>query len=154
MSFADIGVSKAVVRALGRRDITEPFAIQTLVIPDALDGRDVLAKSRTGSGKTLAFAIPIVERVDRSARQPSVLILVPTRELAVQVVGEFQDISEAKGLRVAAVYGGVAMGSQAKAAARAHVLVATPGRMEDLANRRMVSLDAVRTLVLDEADRM
>ena len=153
-TFADLGASAPVIGSLERRGIISPFPIQELVIPDALAGRDVLAKSRTGSGKTLAFAVPIVERIDVSAKQPSVLILVPTRELAVQVVGEFEDVCRAKGVRVAAVYGGVGLREQAKAAARAHVLVATPGRMEDLANRRMVSLDHVRVLVLDEADRM
>jgi superfamily II DNA/RNA helicase len=153
-TFADLGTSAPVVAALRKEDIHSPFPIQKLVIADALAGRDVLAKSRTGSGKTLAFAIPIVERVDRSAKQPSVLVLVPTRELAVQVVEEFELIAGAKGLRVASVYGGVGLAAQAKAASRAHILVATPGRMEDLANRRMVSLDSVRVLVLDEADRM
>jgi superfamily II DNA/RNA helicase len=153
-TFADLGTSAPVVAALRKEDIHSPFPIQKLVIADALAGRDVLAKSRTGSGKTLAFAIPIVERVDRSAKQPSVLVLVPTRELAVQVVEEFEMIAGAKGLRVASVYGGVGLAAQAKAASRAHILVATPGRMEDLANRRMVSLDSVRVLVLDEADRM
>jgi superfamily II DNA/RNA helicase len=153
-TFSDLGVSAPVVAALKRHEIHAPFPIQQLVIADALAGRDVLAKSRTGSGKTLAFAIPIVERVDASAKQPSVLILVPTRELAVQVVEEFEMMAGARNLRVAAVYGGVSLGAQAKAAARAHILVATPGRMEDLADRRMVSLDNVRVLVLDEADRM
>ena len=153
-AFSDLGVSAPIIKALERRGIRSAFPIQHLVIPDAMEGRDVLAKSATGSGKTLAFAIPIVERVDPAAKQPSVLILVPTRELAVQVVGEFEEIARAKGLRVASVYGGVGMGPQAKAAARAHILVATPGRMEDLANRRMVSLESVRVLVLDEADRM
>jgi superfamily II DNA/RNA helicase len=153
-TFSDLGVSAPVLAALKRNEIHAPFPIQELVIADALAGRDVLAKSRTGSGKTLAFAIPIVERVDASAKQPSVLILVPTRELAVQVVEEFEMIAGARNLRVAAVYGGVSLAAQAKAASRAHILVATPGRMEDLANRRMVSLDHVRVLVLDEADRM
>ncbi len=153
-TFADLGVRARTLAALERRGIRTPFPIQQLVLPDAMAGRDVLAKSATGSGKTLAFALPIVERIDRSAKQPSVLILVPTRELAVQVVGEFQGIAEANGLRVASVYGGVGMGPQVKAAARAHVLVATPGRMEDVANRRMVSLAAIKVLVLDEADRM
>ncbi|MGH2691913.1 MAG: DEAD/DEAH box helicase [Actinomycetota bacterium] len=153
-TFSDLGVSAPVLSALKRNDIHAPFPIQELVIADALAGRDVLARSRTGSGKTLAFAIPIVERVDASAKQPSVLVLVPTRELAVQVVEEFEMIASARNLRVAAVYGGVGLPAQAKAAARAHILVATPGRMEDLANRRMVSLDHVRVLVLDEADRM
>jgi superfamily II DNA/RNA helicase len=153
-TFSDLGVGAAVVRALARRDLRTPFPIQTLVIPDALAGRDVLARSRTGSGKTLAFGVPIVERLRAHEPVPAALILVPTRELATQVVDEVRDVAAAKGLRVAAVYGGVSIPAQGKAAARAHVLVATPGRMEDLANRRMVSLDRIRILVLDEADRM
>jgi ATP-dependent RNA helicase RhlE len=152
--FSDLGVSAPVIRALASREIHTPFPVQGMVIPDALAGRDVLARSRTGSGKTLAFGAPIVDRVDPSGRKPSALILVPTRELATQVVEEIRDIAAARNLRIAAVYGGVGIPAQAKAAARAHILVATPGRMEDLANRRMVSLDGVRILILDEADRM
>ncbi|HEX2032220.1 MAG TPA: DEAD/DEAH box helicase [Actinomycetota bacterium] len=153
-TFSDLGASAPVVRALGRRDIRTPFPIQAMVIPDAVAGRDVLAKSRTGSGKTLAFAVPIVERLEPSDRRPSALILVPTRELAVQVVEEFNLVAGARGLSVAAVYGGVSIPAQAKRAARAHVLVATPGRMQDLVERRLVSLEGIRILVLDEADRM
>jgi ATP-dependent RNA helicase RhlE len=153
-TFSELGASAPVSGALSRRGIRVPFPIQEMVIPDAMAGSDVLARSRTGSGKTLAFAVPIVERVEPSAPQPSALVLVPTRELAVQVVEEFTDIARARGLRVAAVYGGVGIPAQGKAAGKAHILVATPGRMEDLANRRMVSLSGVRTLVLDEADRM
>jgi ATP-dependent RNA helicase RhlE len=153
-TFIDLGVSAPVSRALARRDIHTPFPIQELVIPDALAGRDVLARSRTGSGKTLAFAAPIVECLRPASDGPAALILVPTRELATQVVEEFAIVAGAKGLRVAAVYGGVSISAQAKAAAKAHVLVATPGRMEDLANRRLVSLAGIRILVLDEADRM
>src|SRR5438034_5023423 len=104
-SFPDLGVSAPVVKALAARDITTPFPIQSLVMADALAGRDVLAKSRTGSGKTLAFAIPIVERLSpKAARRPQALVLVPTRELASQVVGEFADIARAKGLKVGAAY--------------------------------------------------
>src|SRR5919109_2107 len=106
------------------------------------------------SGKTLAFALAIVERVRPSEPTPSAVVLVPTRELAVQVADEFGDIAKAKGLRVATVFGGVGLGDQARRAARAHVLVATPGRLEDIANRRLVKLDGVRIIVLDEADRM
>src|SRR5437588_8714674 len=153
-SFADLGVSAPVVAALAKRDIRDPFPIQALVIPDALDGVDVLAKSRTGSGKTLAFALAVVERVRSDGPTPAAVILVPTRELAVQVAEEFVDVARVKGLRVATAYGGVGLNEQAKRAARAHVLVATPGRLEDLANRRLVEPDAVRVLVLDEADRM
>jgi ATP-dependent RNA helicase RhlE len=153
-TFHDLGASVPVARALSRRGIDAPFPIQTLVIPDALAGRDVLARSRTGSGKTLAFAVPIVERIRPESKRPSVLILVPTRELAVQVFEELDAVARARGFRAAAVYGGVGIPAQAKAAARAHILVATPGRMEDLANRRLVSLADIRILVLDEADRM
>jgi superfamily II DNA/RNA helicase len=125
-----------------------------LVLPDALAGRDVLARSRTGSGKTLAFALPIIERADPKATRPSTLVLVPTRELASQVAGEFADIAAVKGLRVAAVYGGVGLSDQARRASRAHVVIATPGRLEDLAQRGLIRLDGVGVLVLDEADRM
>ena len=117
-------------------------------------GRDVLAKSQTGSGKTLAFAIPIVERLNPGKPRPAALILTPTRELALQVTEEFQTIARARRLRVASVYGGVALDSQARLAQRAHIIVATPGRLEDLANRRLLDLRGIRILVLDEADRM
>jgi ATP-dependent RNA helicase RhlE len=152
-SFQALGVSDVVAATLARRGIAAPFPIQALVMADALDGRDVLAKSRTGSGKTLAFAIPIVERVRPSGRA-SALVLVPTRELAVQVSDELRDVAKAKGLAVACVYGGAKIGPQAERARRADVLVATPGRLEDLAGRGSVRLDGVRILVLDEADRM
>jgi ATP-dependent RNA helicase RhlE len=153
-TFIDLGAGPRVAEALARRNIRESFPIQDMVIPDALAGRDVLARSRTGSGKTLAFGVPIAERLEPTSNGPAALILVPTRELATQVVEEVADVAAARGLRVAAVYGGIGLGPQAKSAARAHILVATPGRMEDLANRRMVSLDGIRILVLDEADRM
>jgi ATP-dependent RNA helicase RhlE len=153
-SFTDFGVSEAVTRTLAARGITVPFPIQSLVLADALEGRDVMAKSRTGSGKTLAFTIPIVERLETSGQRPAALILVPTRELAAQVVAEFEDVARAKNLHVAAAYGGISIREQARAIAKADILVATPGRLEDLATRRLVRLDHIRILVLDEADRM
>ncbi|HZO61500.1 MAG TPA: DEAD/DEAH box helicase [Gaiellaceae bacterium] len=153
-SFRALGVSAEVARTLERRGIVTPFPIQALVLPDALAGLDVLAKAPTGSGKTFAFGIPVVERATPADGTPSVLVLVPTRELAAQVTGELEEIGRAKGLRAAAVYGGAPIGGQAKRARGAHVLVATPGRLHDLLERRVVSLDRVRTLVLDEADRM
>jgi superfamily II DNA/RNA helicase len=153
-SFADLGVSNVVVRALAQRGYEEPFAVQRLVISDVLAGRDVLAQSPTGSGKTLAFGVPIVDRIEASARRPAALILAPTRELASQIVDELRDVAAARSLSVAAVYGGVGIDKQAKAAARAHILVATPGRLEDLLDRRSVTLEHVQVLVLDEADRM
>jgi len=153
-SFRELGVSPPVVDALAARSIHEPFRIQALVLPDALAGLDVLAKSPTGSGKTLAFAVPIVERTTAADARPSALILVPTRELAAQVSAELESLVPAKGLKVAAVYGGVPLNAQAKRAKSAHILVATPGRLQDLSERRLVDLSHVRVLVLDEADRM
>jgi ATP-dependent RNA helicase RhlE len=153
-SFRELGVSSPVVDALSARKIHEPFRIQALVLPDALAGLDVLAKSPTGSGKTLAFAVPIVERTTAADARPSALVLVPTRELAAQVSAELESLVPAKGLKVAAVYGGVPLNAQAKRAKSAHILVATPGRLQDLAERRLVDLSHVRILVLDEADRM
>ena len=153
-SFADLGVSDAVCGALAARGIEEPFAIQRLVIADVLAGHDVLAKSPTGSGKTLAFALPIVDRLSADDPRPSALVLVPTRELAVQVTAEFASIAPARGLSVASVYGGVSTRTQSKAAKAAHIVVATPGRLTDIVQQRMISLDKVKILVLDEADRM
>lgn len=153
-SFLDLGVSRPVVEALAGRGIVAPFEIQRRVLPDALAGRDVLARSRTGSGKTLAFAIPIVERLRPGGARPSALVLVPTRELARQVAEELGVVAAARGLAVGLAYGGTGVREQARTAAKADVLVATPGRLEDIAARGLVRLDGVRILVLDEADRM
>jgi superfamily II DNA/RNA helicase len=153
-SFAELGVSKAVRDALSQRGITEPFAVQQLVIGDVLAGRDVLVKSPTGSGKTLAFGIPIIESLDAAGPRPAALVLAPTRELASQITEELRAIAHARALRITAVYGGVGLSKQAAAAAKSHVLVATPGRLEDLLQRGAFALDAVSVLVLDEADRM
>jgi superfamily II DNA/RNA helicase len=153
-SFAELGVSRAVCGALARRGITAPFPVQRLVLEDALAGRDVLVKSPTGSGKTLAFGIPLAERLNPGGRRPGALVLAPTRELARQILEEMSDLLAAKGLRAAAVYGGVGLHAQAKRAANAHLLVATPGRLEDLLARSAFTLDRIRILVLDEADRM
>ena len=152
-SFRELGVSRAVVDALAARTIESPFRIQELVLPDALAGLDVLARSPTGSGKTLAFAVPIAERVGREDGL-SALVLVPTRELAAQVTAEIEPLAQVKGLRVTAVYGGMPLNKQAKRAKSAQVLVATPGRLEDLVQRRLVDLGRIRILILDEADRM
>jgi superfamily II DNA/RNA helicase len=142
------------VRALEARNIHHPFAVQELVLPDALGGLDILAEAPTGSGKTLAFGLPLIERTAGNGAQPAALVLVPTRELATQVAADLRPLAETKGLRVATVYGGVSVGPQAKKARGAHVLVATPGRLNDLLEQRLIKLDGVRTLVLDEADRM
>ena len=153
-SFAALGVSAPAVEALARLGIRSPFAIQALVLPDALAGLDVLAASPTGSGKTLAFGIPMIERTAGASAHPSALVLVPTRELASQIVEELAPLAKARGLRIAAVYGGTSVTGQTKRARGAEVLVATPGRLQDLLERKLVSLRSVRVLVLDEADRM
>ena len=153
-SFDALGVSAPVLEALGRLGIQSPFAIQALVLPDALAGLDVLAAAPTGSGKTLAFGIPMIERTAAAAGRPSALVLVPTRELASQIVADLQPLAASRGLRISAVYGGTPVGGQARKAHGAHLLVATPGRLHDLLERRLVSLASVRVLVLDEADRM
>jgi ATP-dependent RNA helicase RhlE len=153
-SFADLGVSQVVARALAQRDRHKPFAVQSTVVPDVLAGRDVLVQAPTGSGKTLAFGVPLADRLDASDRRAACLILAPTRELAGQIVEELQPLMAARSLSIAAVYGGAGIEPQAKRARKAHVIVATPGRLEDLIARGDVRLGRVRALVLDEADRM
>jgi len=153
-TFAELGVLPVVVEALARRDVIEPFPIQSRVLGDALAGRDVLVQSPTGSGKTLAFGIPLVQLLTPTDPPASALVLVPTRELASQVAQEIHHIARARGVRVARAYGGVSIANQARLIAGAQILVATPGRLEDLLCRRDVRLDRVRALVLDEADRM
>src|SRR5437762_2040525 len=154
VSFRALGVRPQVVDALAARGIESPFPVQEVVLPDALAGSDVLAQSPTGSGKTLAFGLALVERTQRGGPNPSSLVLVPTRELASQVAGELKAPARAAGVSVAAVYGGVPLGKQAKQAKDVDILVATPGRLNDLCERRMISLQHIRILVLDEADRM
>jgi superfamily II DNA/RNA helicase len=154
MSFADLGISNPVVNALAKRGITEPFPVQEMVVSDALDGHDLLVQSPTGSGKTLAFGIPIVDVIEPSRDELSALVLAPTRELASQIVDELDSICRAKNLKIAAVYGGVGFGPQIAAVRRADIVVATPGRLEDLLARGVAKLDRVQVLVLDEADRM
>jgi superfamily II DNA/RNA helicase len=153
-SFSSLGVSSEVVQALGARGIVEPFRIQTLVVPAALAGRDVLGQAPTGSGKTLAFGLPLVERLSADETAPAALVLVPTRELALQVTEELALLGAPHGLRAVAAYGGAPVASQAKRLRGAQMVVATPGRLNDLVRRRLISLAAIRILVLDEADRM
>ncbi|HMD56293.1 MAG TPA: DEAD/DEAH box helicase [Solirubrobacteraceae bacterium] len=153
-SFADLGVPQEIVDALARRGISDPFPVQQLVMSDVIEGRDVLVKSPTGSGKTLAFGIPMVAGTAADGPAPAALVLAPTRELASQIVEEIRDIARTRSLRVCAVYGGVGISAQAREAGRSHIVVATPGRLEDLLQRGALTLDSVRLLVLDEADRM
>ena len=142
------------VDALRARSITEPFPVQEMVISEALAGHDLLVQSPTGSGKTLAFGVPMVDLLEPGAYGPQALILAPTRELASQIVDELEVLAKARKLYLAAVYGGVGFGPQIAAAKRADIVVATPGRLEDLIARGAIELDQIRVLVLDEADRM
>jgi len=155
-SFAELGVSKPLSDALSKRGITEPFPIQVAVTPDALSGRDVSGQAPTGSGKTLAFGLAVLARVERAAPgRPRALILAPTRELAEQINAELKPLAHAVDRRIAPIYGGVAYGPQKKALrSGVDVLVATPGRLEDLIEQRTITLGDVDIVVVDEADRM
>jgi ATP-dependent RNA helicase RhlE len=146
------GVSSSVAAALQARGITSLFPIQQQVVPVADDGRDILARSPTGSGKTIAFGIPLVQALDYDWRGIQALVLVPTRELALQVADEIATL-DARAV-VATAFGGVKQGPQLTKMRTASVLVACPGRLEDLLNQKVVDLSGVHTLVLDEADRM
>jgi superfamily II DNA/RNA helicase len=155
-NFAQLGLPDALVQALAKKEILEPFPVQEATIPDALAGKDVSGKAPTGSGKTLAFGLPLLARVDRAAKhRPRALILAPTRELAEQIKKELAPLAKAAGRSVHAVYGGVSYGPQKSAFRKGvDVLVATPGRLEDLMEQRAVDLSQVEIAVVDEADRM
>ncbi|HEX9530052.1 MAG TPA: DEAD/DEAH box helicase [Acidimicrobiales bacterium] len=155
-TFADLGVAPALAAAVQDQGIEEPFPIQAMTIPDALAGRDVCGKAKTGSGKTLAFGLPVLQRTPRAEpARPKALVLVPTRELALQVRDVLRPLGEVVDRRVSALYGGAAMDRQIRALRRGiDVVIATPGRLIDLGDRGEVSVADVGTLVLDEADRM
>jgi superfamily II DNA/RNA helicase len=155
-TFEELGVSPELTAALADRGIHRPFPIQALTIADALAGRDVAGKAKTGSGKTLAFGLPLLQLApDAEPKSPTALVLVPTRELAIQVHDVLAPLGEATGARLAIVYGGAPLEKQSRALERgAEIVVATPGRMIDLLDRKAVQLDAIQHVVLDEADRM
>lgn len=155
-TFARLGLPGALVGALADRGIVEPFPVQAVTIPDVLAGRDVSGKAPTGSGKTLAFGLPLLARVDKADRhRPRALILAPTRELAEQIKRELDGLAGSVGRRVTAVYGGVGYGPQKNALREGvDVLVATPGRLEDLIEQGSIDLGDADIVVVDEADRM
>jgi superfamily II DNA/RNA helicase len=161
-TFADLGVPSTLVSQLSAQGITTPFPIQLATLADTLAGRDVLGRGRTGSGKTLAFALPLVARLTATAatnrrqpRRPRGLVLAPTRELATQIAATVQPLAQAAGLRVTTVFGGVSQGRQTSAlSAGVDILIACPGRLEDLIGQGFCRLDAVEITILDEADHM
>ncbi|MEE9414157.1 MAG: DEAD/DEAH box helicase [Acidimicrobiales bacterium] len=154
--FADLGLSDAVVDALAAKGINSPFPIQELTIADALKGRDVCGKAKTGSGKTLAFGLPTLERVGKAKPgKPLSLALVPTRELAVQVCDELAPMGAVLDRTVCAIYGGAPMEGQIKQLAKGvDLVVATPGRMIDLIERKEIDVSSLEIVIVDEADRM
>ncbi len=156
-----LGVREPLVRALAQAGITEPFPIQSDTLPASLAGRDVLGRGRTGSGKTLAFAIPLIDRLaagparHTAPHRPVGLILAPTRELATQIATAIEPLATAYGMTVTTIFGGVSQHRQERALRRGvDIVVACPGRLEDLMGQRLVTLDAVAVTVIDEADHM
>jgi superfamily II DNA/RNA helicase len=156
VSFSDLGIGPAIVKELNKQGISEPFEVQKESIPDSLLGRDVCCRAPTGSGKTLAFGLPLIARTRRAnPKRPTGLILTPTRELAEQINSVLKPIALAVDRDVVSIYGGVSYKKQYNALNKGvDILVACPGRLIDLLDRRALKLDDVETVVLDEADRM
>lgn len=157
-TFAGLGVPAPLVRALTDAGLSEPFPIQVATLPDTLAGRDVLGRGKTGSGKTLAFSIPLVARLadnNRRPNRPAGLVLAPTRELATQITATLEPLAAAYGLRITTIFGGVPQARQVKALqSGVDIVVACPGRLEDLMRQKLVTLDGVEVTVIDEADHM
>ena len=156
-SWSDLGVDAAIVDALEERQITSPFPVQSLTIPDALAGLDVCGKAKTGSGKTLAFGIPMIQNLhkDKSKNRLRGLILVPTRELATQVREELEPLAGSKEMKITAIYGGANIDEQIKTLKKGiDMVAATPGRMIDLLERQEINVQGLEIVVVDEADRM
>jgi len=157
-TFSDFAISDSIVRVLFAQGITEPTTVQSAVIPDALSGENVLGRARTGSGKTLAFGIPVVTALAGAMSRPNAprgLIVLPTRELATQVSSALEPMASALGLQIATVYGGTSIERQIKRLrSGADIIIATPGRLEDLISRGACTLDDVGITVLDEADHL
>ena len=152
--FSEFKLSTSMQRQLARAKFVHPTPVQEAAIPPALEGRDVLATAQTGTGKTLSFLIPLIEQMAAGTKDAKALVLLPTRELAMQVLQAWRDLTHGQG-KAALVCGGLAEGPQLDAIRQgARLIVATPGRLEDYLSRRLVKLNAVRMLVLDEVDRM
>ena len=156
ITFQDLGLSDAMLKALEKKGYGYPTTIQQEAIPQFLQWKDVIAKAPTGTGKTFAFGIPMIEHIDAESSEVQGLILAPTRELAIQIGDELRGLlTYYKGIRVAVLYGGASIGPQIKQMERKpQIVVATPGRLMDHYNRKTIRLDKIQTVVLDEADRM
>ncbi len=156
LSFQDLGLSEAMLKALEKKGYGYPTTIQQLAIPSFMQWKDVIAKAPTGTGKTFAFGIPMIEHIDANDESVQGLILAPTRELAIQIGDELRGLlTYYQGIRVAVLYGGAGIGGQIKQLERKpQIVVATPGRLMDHYNRKTIRLDKIQTVVLDEADRM
>src|SRR6201992_2082206 len=156
-SFADLGVGEPLIKVLAAQEITSPLPIQVATLADTLAGRDALGRGKTGSGKTLAFCLPLVDRLARmpKASGPRALILAPTRELATQIAAVLQPLAAAHQLKGPTIFGGVPQNRQVTALrSGVDIVVACPGRLEDLMGQRHIKLDAIEITVLDEADHM
>ena len=156
ITFQDLGLSEAMLKALEKKGYGYPTTIQMEAIPHFMEWKDVIAKAPTGTGKTFAFGIPMIEHIDAESDAVQGLILAPTRELAIQIGDELRGLlTYYKGIRVAVLYGGASIGPQIKQMERKpQIVVATPGRLMDHYNRKTIRLDKIQTVVLDEADRM
>ena len=156
ITFADLGLSEPMLKALEKKGYGYPTTIQTEAIPHFLQWRDVIAKAPTGTGKTFAFGIPMIEHIDAAVPEVQGLILAPTRELAIQIGDELRGLlTHFQGIRVAVLYGGAGIGGQIQQLQKhPQIVVATPGRLMDHYNRKTIRLDKIQTVVLDEADRM
>jgi ATP-dependent RNA helicase RhlE len=152
--FSELNLSPALQQQIAAANFITPTPVQAGAIPPAMEGRDVIATAQTGTGKTLSFLIPLVERMPKAAKGATALVLLPTRELAMQVLEHYRHLTQSKGT-AALVCGGLAEGPQLEAIRRgARLIVATPGRLEDYLDRRLINLSGIKILVLDEVDRM
>ncbi|MGI2866271.1 DEAD/DEAH box helicase [Vibrio alginolyticus] len=156
IQFSDLSLNDSILSALDGMGFVSPTPIQAAAIPHLLEGADALGKAQTGTGKTAAFSLPLLNKLDLNQRKPQAIVLAPTRELAIQVAAEMKNLGKnIKGLKVLEIYGGASIVDQMRALkSGAHVVVGTPGRVQDLINRERLHLDEVSTFVLDEADEM
>ncbi|HCG5064946.1 DEAD/DEAH box helicase [Vibrio parahaemolyticus] len=156
IQFSDLSLNDSILSALDGMGFVSPTPIQAAAIPHLLEGADALGKAQTGTGKTAAFSLPLLNKLDLDQRKPQAIVLAPTRELAIQVAAEMKNLGKnIKGLKVLEIYGGASIVDQMRALKNgAHVVVGTPGRVQDLINRERLHLDEVNTFVLDEADEM